>query len=97
MLTGQPAIPFERCFSLYIFLAEYIHSGSAGHERQFVAEPAAFGLRSRRKLVRLPVELIDLGRCVPTSFPLVDEQSSHIIKSMSAMKFSSTLQTTIPE
>lgn len=48
--TGQLVLGDLRPSSLddmYTFLAEYLHSGSIGQERQFVAVPAEEGLRVR--------------------------------------------------
>ena len=55
-----------------------------GQERQFVAEPAASGLRALRNRFRFPVEEMNEGTCgVPAELGEAGEQSSHMRKSMS--------------
>lgn len=63
--TGQLVLPDLRPFRLgerYMFLAEYLQSGSMGQERQFVAVPADAGFRVRVNCWTEPLEVIISGR-----------------------------------
>lgn len=63
--TGQFVLDAFRPLYLgemYIFLAEYLQSGSMGQERQFVEVPADAGLRVRVNCWTEPEEVIVSGR-----------------------------------
>lgn len=65
MSTGQLVLGSwsPLCFGdMYMSLAEYLHSGSMGQERQFVAVPAATGLRVRVNCCTEPEDVIVSGR-----------------------------------
>lgn len=90
MLTGQNVFPLlSPLCSLprYTFFAEYLHVFSAGHDKQFVALPAALGFRVLLKYCRPPNELTVVGICAGLADPGGGEQRSQRRRSMSWQDF----------
>src|SRR6187402_2859556 len=88
--TGQCVFPELRpfCWSpKCIFFAEYLQEFSMGHDRKYVASPAAVGFRVLLKYCRAPVELICLGMCAGLVEPVAGEHSSQRSRSMSWQYF----------
>lgn len=67
----------------YTFLAEYLQDSSIGQDRQFVASPAAVGLRVLLNSWREPAELTVVGICAGWMDPGGGEHKSHNNTSMS--------------
>jgi hypothetical protein len=67
----------------YTFLAEYLHDFSMGHDRQFVALPAAVGFLVLLKYCRPPAELTVVGIWAGFVDPVGGEQSSQRRRSIS--------------
>ena len=85
-MTGQSVLPDPKPFKSlpkYIFFAENLQLVSAGQERQFVALPAAVGLRVLLKYWRAPEEETVVGMWAGCEDFGGGEQSIHKRRSMS--------------
>jgi len=71
----------------YTFLAEYLHDFSMGHDRQFVALPAAVGFLVLLKCCRPPAELTVVGMWAGLVDPVGGEHSNQRRRSISWQDF----------